>query len=191
MKAELEGKTGVALAAGSGIGLAVVAFTAVAREGLETALFLISTTTNSGGGQVVIGTLIGLAIACFLGFLVYKGSSRFDPRLFFNVTGFLLILFAAGLLDRGVQYLQAAGDIGSVNNAVYNLTQYHWLTTQTQVGRFLAGIFGWDPRPSLEQVVIYLAYALPVGALFYLGGKKKPRAVAPKAAPPAPQAVSS
>jgi high-affinity iron transporter len=183
LKLDLEGKTGAALAAGSGFGLAIVAFTAVAREGLETALFLISTTTNAGGGEVLLGTAIGLAIACVLGYLVYKGSKHFDTRTFFNVTGGLLILFAAGLLARGVLYLQAANDLGTLNDAVYNLTQYHYLTQDSQVGRFLAGIFGWDPRPSIEQVVVYLAYAIPVGWLFYRGGRTKPR---PAASAPAP-----
>jgi high-affinity iron transporter len=173
LKRELEGRAGAALATGSGIGLAVVAFTAVAREGLETALFLISTTTNAGGGQVVLGTLLGLAIACGLGWLVYQGSHRFDTRRFFLVTGLLLILFAAGLLDRAVLYFQESGDLGSVDDAVYNVTQYHWLTLQTQTGRFLTGILGWDPRPSLEQVAVYLAYAVPVALLFALG--RRPR----------------
>ena len=65
-------------------------------------------------------------------------------------------------------FFQAAGDIGSYDlNGVYDLTRYRWLTQDTQVGRFLAGIFGWDPRPSIEQVVAYLAYLIPVLALFF------------------------
>jgi high-affinity iron transporter len=190
LKHELEGRTGAALATGSGIGLAIVAFTAVLREGLETALFLISSATNADGGQVVLGTLIGLAIASFLGWLVYHGSTRFDTRVFFTVTGLLLILFAAGLLDRAVLYFQEAGDLSSINDAVYNLTRYQWLTLQTQTGRFLTGIFGWDPRPSFEQVAVYLAYAIPVGVLFYLGGRAPSRPSRPSS-PSTPVTVTT
>ena len=43
-------------------------------------------------------------------------------RLFFQVTGVLLILFAAGLCAHAVQFLQAAGDIRTANDAAYNLT---------------------------------------------------------------------
>ena len=69
-------------------------------------------------------------------------------RRFFQITGVLIILFAAGLVARAVQFFQAAGDIGSFDlNGVYDLTRYRWLTQDSQVGRFLAGIFGWDPRP--------------------------------------------
>ena len=69
--------------------------------------------------------------------------------------------------------------LDSLNWAVYDLTGFSWLTTQTQVGRFLAGLFGWDPRPSLEQVVVWVAYIIPVTYLFL-------RPDRPSAAAPAP-----
>jgi len=183
LKGELEGKAARALAEQSGFALGMVAGIAVLREGLETALFLISTTSNDGGGDVVIGTLLGLACAAALGYIVYKGSHRFNMRLFFQITGVLIILFAAGLVSRAIQFLQAAGDLGSWNlNGVYDLTRYAWLTQDTESGRFLAGIFGWDPRPSIEQVVGYLAYLVPALYLFF----RSPRpAQAPLAAPSA------
>ena len=81
-------------------------------------------------------------------------------KAFFTVTGVVLIVFAAGLVARTVLFLQAAGDLGSFNlNGVYDLTAYRWLTQQTEVGKFLAAMFGWDPRPSIEQVVAWTAFA--------------------------------
>ena len=179
LKRELEEKTGDALEQ-SGLALATVAFIAVAREGLETALFLISGTTQSSGSDVLIGGLIGIAIACGLGVLVYHGSRFVPVGRFFQITGVLIILFAAGLLSRGVMFLQASDDLGSLNTAVYNLTGQAWLTGSTQSGRFLAGIFGWDPRPSLEQVVVYLAYLIPALIFFFSDGSQ--RTPAPAAA---------
>jgi high-affinity iron transporter len=179
-KGHLEGKAAAAIAAQSGIALALVAGVAVLREGLETALFLISTTTNDGGGSIVAGTLLGLAAATVLGVIVYQGAHRFNMRLFFQITGVLIILFAAGLMSRGVLFLQSSGDLGSWNlNHVYDLTHDRWLTQDTQSGRFLAGIFGWDPRPSIEQVIAYLGYLLPVLYLFF-------RHARPATAPPPP-----
>ena len=99
---------------------------------------------------------------------MYQGSHRFNMRRFFQITGVLIILFAAGLVARAVLFLQAAGDVGSFNlNHVYDVTRYRWLTQDSQVGRFLAGIYGWDPRPSIEQVVAYLGYLVPVLILFF------------------------
>jgi high-affinity iron transporter len=180
LKGALEGKAAHALARQSGIALGAVAFFAVAREGLETALFLISTTASSDGWDIVFGTVLGLALATALGYVVYRGSRHFNMRLFFQITGVLIILFAAGLDSRAVQFFQAAGDLGSWNlNGVYDLRRYSWLTTETQSGRFLAGIFGWDPRPSIEQVVAYLGYAIPVLVLFFRGSKPVATAPAP------------
>ena len=174
LRSELEGRALQALEQ-SPLALAMVAFAAVAREGLETALFLISGTTSSSAGSVVGGGLIGLAIAIALGAVVYHGSRLFPLRRFFQVTGVLIIMFAAGLLSRAVQFLQAAGDLDTINNAAYNLTMYHWLTIDSQVGKFLAGIFGWDPRPSAEQVIVYLLFAIPVLVAFFWGANRPPR----------------
>ena len=71
----------------------------------------------------------------------------------------LLIVFAAGLVAKTVMFLQVSGDIGSLSlNGVYDLTSYRWLTQQTEVGKFLSAMFGWDPRPSLEQAVAWVAF---------------------------------
>lgn len=168
----------------SALALAAVAFLAVAREGLETALFLISTTTAGDGRDVLVGGLAGLAAAVALGALVYGGGRRIPMRAFFQVTGVLLILFAAGLLDRAVQFLQASGDLGTANGAVYDVTAVPWLTVGTESGRFLAGVLGWDPRPSVEQVLVYLLYAVPVLLAFFWSGRRPRRRVAVAAAQP-------
>src|SRR5215213_5926512 len=174
LRGQLEGKAAAAIAAQSGVALGLVAGVAVLREGLETALFLISTTTNDGGG-VIAGTLLGLAAAAALGVIIYQGAHKFNMRLFFQITGVLIIVFAAGLVSRAILFLQSADDVGSWNlNDVYDLTRYRWLTQETQSGRFLAGIFGWDPRPSIEQVIGYLAYLIPVLYLFF----RRPRTAA-------------
>jgi high-affinity iron transporter len=187
LKGELDERIQAALGQ-SALALAGVAFLAVAREGLETALFLISTTSADDGRDVLIGGLTGLAGAVALGALVYGGGRRIPMKLFFQVTGVVLILFAAGLLDRAVQFLQAAGDVGTANGAAYDLTGQRWLTIDTESGRFLAGIFGWDPRPSVEQIAVYLLYAVPVLVAFFWDGRRprRRRAVPEGTARPAP-----
>ncbi len=189
LRSELEGAVETAVGQ-SALALAGVAFVAVAREGLETALFLISSTGASSPEDVLIGGLIGLAIAVVLGVAVYHGSRLVPMRLFFQVTGVLIIILAAGLLARAVQFLQAAGDIGTVNDAAYNLTGYGWLTVDTQSGRFLAGIFGWDPRPSVEQVVVYFLFLIPALVAFFWGGRRRPAPPVRAEAPGAPEAAA-
>jgi high-affinity iron transporter len=102
-------------------------------------------------------------------------------RQFFTVTGLILIVFAAGLVSRTVLWLQAAGELGTVWNNVYDLTAYRWLTVSTESGRFLGAMFGWDPRPSIEQVVTYLLFLVTVGWLF-LRAPRPGQGVMPKLA---------
>src|SRR4051794_28053715 len=152
-------------------GVALVAFAAVLREGIEAALFLVALSIDSEGWQVLIGSALGIGLAVLLGWGVYVGGRTFPMRTFFRVTGVILIVFAAGLCAKTVFWLQAAGVIGSANNAAYNVLSVHWLTQDSQVGKFLAGLFGWDPRPSIEQVVAWLGYFVPVTILFLWGDK--------------------
>jgi len=167
IKGELQHAIDEALGAGNvGRALFLVAFFAVLREGIETALFLVAAATGTGTSDILVGGALGLAGAAALGVLVYQGGRKVPLQQFFKITGYLIIVFAAGLAAKGIMFLQASGDLGSVNYAFYDLTGVRWLTSSSEVGKFLAGIFGWDPRPSLEQVVVWLAVLVPLCVLF-------------------------
>jgi len=101
----LRAQVGEAVASGGGFALAAVAFVAVAREGLESALFLFVSVGEHGLAQTVIGGALGLAAAVGLGVAFYRGSLRLDLSKFFLVTGLLVIALAAYLLVGGLQEL--------------------------------------------------------------------------------------
>lgn len=180
MRPALESKVDRALGTdNAGAALVLVAFVAVLREGIEAVLFMLALSDRSSAGSLVVGATAGLALAAVLAGVVYLGGRRLPMRLFFSVTGMVLIVFAAGLLARSVQLLQSSHDLGSLNlNGVYDLRNVSWLTTRTEVGRFLAALFGWDPRPSLEQVVVWVGYLVPIGWLFLRTPGKGSRAAA-------------
>jgi high-affinity iron transporter len=170
IRGELEHRVARALDARRvGFAVGLVAFLAVLREGIETALFLMAAATEENNGAIVVGGLAGLAVAVVLGALAYAGGRRVPLRAFFSVTGMVLVVFAAGLLARTVSFLQLSGDLTTVDGAVYDLTAYDWLTQETEIGRFLAAMFGWDPRPSIEQILVWALYLVPVGFLFLRG----------------------
>jgi high-affinity iron transporter len=162
LKHDLEGKANAAMAESSALGLAMVAFLAVVREGLETALFLISASTTDSGRSTVLGTVAGLVVAGGLGVVIYQGAHRFDMKRFFQITGALIIVFAAGLVSKAVLFLQ-----GNTVNVVYNVNGIHWLTGDSEVGKFLTGIFGWDPAPSALQFAGYWLYLVPALVFFF------------------------
>ncbi len=109
IRSDLEGRVRSALAQGSAVGLAAVAFVGVLREGVETALFLFSTTEKTSPAVSLISGLVGLVLAIALGYAFYRGSHRLDLRRFFQVTSLLLLVFAGWLLARGLEELAEAG----------------------------------------------------------------------------------
>ena len=109
IKRHLESQVEHALATGSALALALVAFVGVLREGIESALFLIAAVEGSDAIVSTISATVGVAGAVVLGYLFYKGASRLDLRRFFTVTSALLLLFAGWLLARGLHELQEAG----------------------------------------------------------------------------------
>jgi high-affinity iron transporter len=84
------------------VGLATVAFVAVAREGLETALFLFASTEDSGPVIAVAGGILGLGAAVGLGVAFYRGALKLNLSKFFTYTSLLVIAFAAYLIYGGL-----------------------------------------------------------------------------------------
>jgi high-affinity iron transporter len=111
IRREIENRVSTALAQGSALGLATIAFVGVLREGVETALFLFSTTEESSPVISFVGGVTGLGLAIALGYAFYRGSSRLNLRVFFQATSVLLLLFAAWLLTKGLEELAEGGVI--------------------------------------------------------------------------------
>lgn len=109
IRTDLEGRVTTALAEGSALGLAAVAFVGVLREGVETSLFLLATTQKASPLISLLSGLAGLAAAIGLGYAFYRGSHRLDLRRFFAVTSGLLLVFAGWLLAKGLGELAEAG----------------------------------------------------------------------------------
>ncbi|MFM8448338.1 MAG: FTR1 family protein, partial [Candidatus Nanopelagicaceae bacterium] len=106
-RAELEARASKAISATA---IAVAAFVAVIREGLETSLFLY-TTFRSGTEAFTgsVGLVLGLGVAIGLGYGIYRGAIRFNLGKFFAVSGIALILVAGNVLDYSLHELSEVG----------------------------------------------------------------------------------
>jgi high-affinity iron transporter len=162
LKTQLEDHAAEALAVGSATALVGMAFLAVLREGFETAVFLLaafqdtSDTTSAGAGAV-----IGLIAAVILGVAIYLGGVRINLSRFFRVTGFVLVLVAAGLLATSAHAAHEAGWLNALQGEALDLT---WLVQPGTVsGSLLTGMLGLQPRPTEIEVLLYLVFAIPVG----------------------------
>ncbi len=172
---------------GSAVALAAVAFVAVAREGFETVLFLLGAeTASASGSEVVIGGLIGLGISAACGYLFYLGSDRINLRSFFNWTGLLLIVFAAGLFAKGVHEFREFFELEAAwySAPVWDITSGALATGWTY--DFLRGLFGWDNDPERVRVIAYFAYLLPVLWFYYRGAVSRPAPSTERTQTPSP-----
>jgi high-affinity iron transporter len=169
IKSELHEKVDTALVAG-GAALAFLAFVAVLREGVETALFIFAaaqgTAVESGGvGQQLIGAALGIAIAVVLGVALYRGGIRMNIRTFFRVTGGLLIFVAAGLFAYGIHELQEAGWFPFLTATAFDVSAT--LPDDEGVGALFRAVFGYNADPTWLEVVAWAGYMVVVGWLFW------------------------
>ena len=146
IKGTLQAGVDRALVEGGIFGLAILAFTAVIREGIETALFLMGQATAAGtqASSTLIGAIIGLAIAVAIGYGLYRGARVINLRTFFQWTGVALIFIAAGLLSHGIHEFIEAG----------------WITVGTSTAFDISGILPHDPEAGALGVIGSILRAL-------------------------------
>jgi len=161
LRGEIERRAAAALATGSLVGLVAMAFFAVLREGLETAVFLLAAfqaSSNALGAGV--GALLGILTAVIAGAGIYRGAVRIDLARFFGVTAVFLVLIAAGLLATAVHTAHEGGWISSLQGRALDLS---WLVVPgTVTSSLLTGMLGLQPRPTEGEVLAYLLYAVPM-----------------------------
>jgi high-affinity iron transporter len=161
MKADLEHAAGTALGKGSAWALVAMAFLAVLREGLETSVFLLATYQASGSNALgAVGASLGILLAVALGYLVYRGGVRLDLARLFRVTGVLLVLVAAGLVMSAAHTAYEAGWLLAGQDQALDLAAL--VEPGTVRSALFTGVLGWQPRPTVAEVVGWSVYLVPM-----------------------------
>jgi high-affinity iron transporter len=169
LRAELDGKLSSALELGS-IAVVVTAFLAVAREGLETALFFWSAVQAAGSTtSPVIGFTLGILTAIALAWLLYRRSVKLNLSVFFTWTGAGLVVIAAGVLAYAVHDLQEGGLIGGLDTLAFDVSGQ--IPPSSWYGTLLKGVLNFSPRTTVAQAIAWVVYLVPVMALFWRGGR--------------------
>lgn len=164
LSGELRGKLSEALKVGS-FAVVVMAFLAVAREGLETALlFFASAQGAATSATPLIGITLGVITAVLIGWGLYVSAIKINLTRFFTWTGLLLILVAAGILKYGVHDLQEAGVLPGLSTYAFDISGV--LPADSWYGALLTGMLNITPQPSVVEVVAWAAYLVPTLFLF-------------------------
>ncbi len=147
-----------------GMGLAMITFLCVWREGSETVIFISAGTEGTDG---VIGVFIGIAIAALISWAFFTKGININIKKLFKVTNVLLIMFAAGLVAHGIHELQEAGWFPVLYEQIWDMNGI--LDEKGFIGGILKALFGYNGNPSLLEVSAYLAY---LGGIFTYYKKK-------------------
>ena len=171
------------------IAVAVMAFLAVVREGLETSLIFYSAVQGASSNTGPLFALLGgIASAVAIGWIMYATAVRINLSVFFTWTGALLILVAAGILKYGVHDFQEAGTLPGLNNLAYDISGV--LHPDAWYTALLSGMFNLTPTASVLETLAWVAYGLPVLVIFLWPARAASRPASSQAAPsrPAPSA---
>jgi len=170
VRGELQAAVARVLDHGGVVGLALLAFTAVLREGLETSIFLVGqvqAAANAGDGGplgVLVGAILGLVVAAGLGYGFYRGSRRIDLPRFFRWTGIALVFIAAGLLAGAIHEFVEIGAIGFGTATAFDLSGV--LSDTSGVGGFLRALIGYRAAPEVLPLVVHVTYLVVVLGLY-------------------------
>ena len=172
MKGELESKMDFAITSQSANSLVFLAFVAVAREGLETVLFL-APLLSIDIGSTIIGSILAVVVALVLSLAAKRQIYNLDIGKFFKYTSLILIVFAAGLFGYGLHELVEAAEYvgvgydadGEPTNFLFSYAwdinpaeKSHPLHEKGAIGVWFKALLGYDGNPEWIRVIGYLSY---------------------------------
>ncbi|PJE03274.1 FTR1 family iron permease [Mycobacterium haemophilum] len=159
LQGELEHEAEEALSRGGSLGLVIMSFLAVLKEGFELSVFLLAAadTSHSSHWFAVIGGLSGIAVSIAVGVGIYYGGLKVNLDRFFRITGIFLVLIAAGL---GLNVLRTAHEAGWLNIGQHQVAELSfWIPEDSVQGALVTGLFGIPTDPRLIEVAGWLLYA--------------------------------
>ncbi len=171
--------------------LAAVVGMAVLREGSELVLFLYGVAASASGeaSGMLAGALVGVGAGVATGTALYLGLLRIPSSRLFTVTGWMILLLAAGMAAQGAAFLVQADILPTLGESVWDTTSL--ISDEGVPGRVLHALIGYTARPYGIQVLFYL---VTLGGIMMLmkfvngAGRASPRADTAPASRTTPQA---
>lgn len=152
-----------ALTRGALLGVVLLTFASVVREGVEVVLFYGALATRASAFDLAWSGLVGFVASAAIVWLILTGARRFNLQGFFALTGVLLVFVAGGLLVHGIS---AAMGLGLIPPAPRVWDTSGQLPDDSALGRVLHALVGYASTPTLVQALVYFGYVFGVGGLY-------------------------
>ncbi len=154
--------------------LAVVALSAVMREGSEAVFFLFGAaqSAQADGWSMLIGGLLGAGSAMAIGALLYFGLARIPVKQLLHVAGWVLMLLAAGMASQATWNLVVIDWLPPLMDPMWNTSTI--LPSESLLGELLHVLIGYDDQPTGLQVMVF---ALSLAAMITIYYRMQAKAV--------------
>ncbi|MHA2298937.1 MAG: FTR1 family iron permease [Candidatus Hodarchaeales archaeon] len=151
LRTEFEDKIDNVITNQEKLGIVLLVFFAVAREGAELVLFLyasyVGNVNQVGSLESILGIssgfVVGLALASILALLLFSSTRKLKLRAFFRLTSLILIVFAAGLIAHGIHEVYEFLEGSGTELASLFFWTETWNVNNTPLGDLLYFLFGW------------------------------------------------
>jgi len=161
---DLETSVDKAVNRGRVFSLFFLGFIVVFREGAETVLFFKALSFQADTGLLLSGAITGILASLTVALIFFISTVKINISLFFKITGILVMIIAAGLFATGIHEFQEAGIIPVLNQKVYDLSGF--LSRDSITGGILGSLFGYNPSPTVLELISYLIYIAVI--LFFI-----------------------
>jgi len=135
-------------------GIFLLVFTAVFREGFEIVLFLSTIYFSSDPTHIFSGFASGIIAGLLVSYLFFNATLKMPIYYAFRTTSALLIVFAAGLLARGIHEFSEAGLIPEFGEVMIRIIP----EKGTFIGDMVKAVFGITQSMDYMQIGLYILY---------------------------------
>jgi high-affinity iron transporter len=156
LKEELESRIDSAIKTGSKFAIVGFTFLAVFREGLEMVVFMIPFASITNRVLNIVLGVLGIMVGSVIGYLIYALGKKINVKYFFNLSNFLLIIFASGFLVSGIGEFQQLGWLPFGNETLWDTSSI--LSSDSAVGHLLHALAGYIDKPTSLQAISYFVY---------------------------------
>jgi high-affinity iron transporter len=178
LTADLRRRSEEALNGKARLGLGLLAFQAVGREGLETMVFTLAivfasssqAATPAHGRGLVLGAAAGLVVALGVAYVVFRLGRRLNLGLFFRIIGIVLMVFAAGLLADAVENMQELGWLPFLGHPLWNSSGL--LSQDSALGDVFHSLLGYADRPTVLQAAVWVTFVAVTLTCFIVMGRR-------------------
>ena len=141
-------------------GLFALVFISVFREGFEIVLFLSALFFAESSSSILSGFSLGGILGLLFALTFFLSARRLPIAYAVRGTNFLLILFAAGLLGRGIHEFIEAGLLPFLERLPEFSLAIIPNAKTSFVGSFMKSMFGITARMHSTQIAVYGTYVL-------------------------------